>query len=683
LFDVGLDGWEGAMWYIHDIDGILANSGTMVSGDYIREDLCMPEGCYIFSVDNGTDPSEISWTATGGGFGMISGGAGGGFDFSLGNSVCGCTDPAACNYDPTATDDNGTCCLASCATVFVGGGNADSEISWEILDGGSNVIYSGGANSQDPDVVCLDGCYTLNLYDSGGNGWEGALIMIEDQDATILFAGSLSGFASSGTFNVCSDYPLDFQCVDVDPPGCPSIYAGEDIINSCMDPCVDLEATVFETGETNSYAVESIPYAPVIPYEDGVQVSIGIDDIWSYEIPLPFDFCFFGNSYTRMLVGSNALVTFHATDPLGWCEWEFTQQIPDPILQPLAISGPYHDIDPSVCGSVTYSICGESPCRFAVINYHDVCHYQCNEIMSSCQIVIYETTNVVEVYIEDKPTCATWNDGNAVIGLQDATGGTGVVAPSRQTGDWTASNEAWRFVPDGTPNYEVSWYHGSTFIGSGVTLPICAVESPNVYRAEAVYTNCNGDEVTVSDEVVIQCSFAILPIELLSFEAEVVHGDVVCYWSTASETDNDYFTVERSIDGVEWEKVGTVDGAGTSLDVRNYSFWDHDPYPGVSYYRLQQTDFNGDFDHSELRAVEIEEDFGFVVFPNPNSGTFFIKYTPVIKEIRIRDIQGRLINFEMLGPAEISMLSAAQGTYIIEMITSSGEILLRERFMVN
>jgi len=83
--------------------------------------------------------------------------------------------------------------------------------------------------------------------------------MIENQNGIILFAGSLSAYAPSGTFSFCTEAPQDFGCTNVNPPGCPAIDAGEDRLVSCADACLVLQADVFETGESTAYGVESIP----------------------------------------------------------------------------------------------------------------------------------------------------------------------------------------------------------------------------------------------------------------------------------------------------------------------------------------------------------------------------------------------------------------------------------------
>lgn len=94
-----------------------------------------------------------------------------------------------------------------------------------------------------------------------------------------------------------------------------------------------------------------------------------------------------------------------------------------------------------------------------------------------------------------------------------------------------------------------------------------------------------------------------LPVEWLDFSAECNHGDVTIKWSTASEQNADFFTVERSLDGTIFSAVATKPAAGNSSVVNNYSAVDADPYAGTSFYRVRQTDFNGDFSFSNMITV--------------------------------------------------------------------------------
>lgn len=99
-----------------------------------------------------------------------------------------------------------------------------------------------------------------------------------------------------------------------------------------------------------------------------------------------------------------------------------------------------------------------------------------------------------------------------------------------------------------------------------------------------------------------------LPISLLSFNAVPKGNTVLCNWVTASELNNDYFTIERSADGSFFEAIGIVDGAGNSNEELNYQFTDYQPFNGVSYYRLKQTDFDGTVTYTNMVAVQFNHD---------------------------------------------------------------------------
>lgn len=100
-----------------------------------------------------------------------------------------------------------------------------------------------------------------------------------------------------------------------------------------------------------------------------------------------------------------------------------------------------------------------------------------------------------------------------------------------------------------------------------------------------------------------------LPVELTSFSGQAVREGVELEWRTASETNNDYFTVFRSIDTENWNKVDTVNGAGNSQTEIRYGLLDEDPANGVNYYRLHQTDFNGDSTVSNVMPVLYQQAF--------------------------------------------------------------------------
>lgn len=120
---------------------------------------------------------------------------------------------------------------------------------------------------------------------------------------------------------------------------------------------------------------------------------------------------------------------------------------------------------------------------------------------------------------------------------------------------------------------------------------------------------------------------SVLPIELGSFEALVVDNAVKLEWTTITETNNDFFTLERSDNIESLSPIGSVDGAGNSNELINYSYLDRSPGSGTNYYRLKQTDFDGKFSYSKIVVVDFEPIIipEINVYPNPNQGSFNIR----------------------------------------------------------
>jgi hypothetical protein len=144
----------------------------------------------------------------------------------------------------------------------------------------------------------------------------------------------------------------------------------------------------------------------------------------------------------------------------------------------------------------------------------------------------------------------------------------------------------------------------------------------NIFTVTVSNANlANGDRFTIGTTDV---STTPLPIELVSFNVTREDPAVVSTWQTASELNNDYFTLERAGLDLVFNAIGTTPGAGTTKTPQSYSMLDLNPYDGRSYYRLKQTDFDGTISYSETKTISIERsNKKLVVFPNPNDGKVF------------------------------------------------------------
>lgn len=184
---------------------------------------------------------------------------------------------------------------------------------------------------------------------------------------------------------------------------------------------------------------------------------------------------------------------------------------------------------------------------------------------------------------------------------------------------------------------------------------------------------------------------APLPIELIYFNAVQNENVIEITWVTASEINNDYFTIERSKDALEWEEVLSIKGAGNSTKTINYFEIDNNPKKGLMYYRIKQTDFNGNYTYSNITPVNFEKTGkDVVVYPNPNEGIFFnvdlsgYKNEQVI--VVIRDVQGRQLYSKVFIVDDNQTTSISleenlpKGTYLI--IASSEDKLISKKLIV-
>jgi hypothetical protein len=160
---------------------------------------------------------------------------------------------------------------------------------------------------------------------------------------------------------------------------------------------------------------------------------------------------------------------------------------------------------------------------------------------------------------------------------------------------------------------------------------------------------CGGGNVNVGAGITggAPCGTIVLPIELLSFEAVSVGDKVQVKWITASESINEYFTIERSSDGINFIEITRHDGAGNSSQIIEYAITDNNPLTGTSYYRLTQTNTNGSSE--TFSAVVVKRSAmtpSIDVYPNPGTPgePIFLSFTGFGDEevlVVVRDIQGR------------------------------------------
>ncbi len=191
-----------------------------------------------------------------------------------------------------------------------------------------------------------------------------------------------------------------------------------------------------------------------------------------------------------------------------------------------------------------------------------------------------------------------------------------------------------------------------------------------------------GYTVSFSGTAVLDC--VVLPIELVDFTATYnpeFHGADL-YWKTNSEYNNDYFTLERSTDAIHYDAVAKVAGAGTTNHPTEYFAFDPEVGVGVTYYRLKQTDFDGNFKYSEIKSINVLEDENdqLTLFPNPTTAkteVVFNTYQAGAGILTVTDARGIVLmnaQVDCISGAnrfEIDLSDVKQGMYFVTVTTSA------------
>lgn len=199
------DGWNGAAYTVTNLAGEVVANGNLdeaawfvdndnfTGPEYGYDYFCLAPACYQISVEGGDWPGEVSWQLlneagdilASGGPTSVNGGEDAPVTASIGGAVCGCTEEGACNYDATATDNDGSCEYETCAGCTDNTAcNYDAEAS--IEDGS----------------CCFDNCVTINMSDSFGDGWNGAEYQLSSVDGTPIGSGTIEA-GSTGADTYC------------------------------------------------------------------------------------------------------------------------------------------------------------------------------------------------------------------------------------------------------------------------------------------------------------------------------------------------------------------------------------------------------------------------------------------------------------------------------------------------
>ncbi|NBU91653.1 MAG: PKD domain-containing protein [Flavobacteriia bacterium] len=187
------------------------------------------------------------------------------------------------------------------------------------------------------------------------------------------------------------------------------------------------------------------------------------DDQWSGVVNVGFPFNFYGQNYNQCVIGSNGLISFNLANANGYCPWSLSgiPPLPNATLTSArnSIMLTYQDINPSLGGQIQYQTVGSAPNRRFVVLYKNIMMFSCTQQCNYMAIILYETTNIFELHIGNKPICAGWNSGLAIQGSENNPMTVAHITPGRNNTVWGANQDARRFTPtapNNTNNYTMA-----------------------------------------------------------------------------------------------------------------------------------------------------------------------------------------------------------------------------------
>ena len=224
-----------------------------------------------------------------------------------------------------------------------------------------------------------------------------------------------------------------------------------------------------------------------------------VDDSYSGIIPIGFSFDFYGTSYSQCVVSSNGYISFNTSNANGFSPYTISGGIPGNAATHNSILGVYSDWEPLV-GSINYSTIGAAPNRRFIVSFCGTPLFStsiaCNNLLGTSQIILYETSNIIEIHVGRKPICQTWNSGYSIEGIQNNAGNLAVVAPVQTfvgpgttnfPWPWTAYHMSHRFTPSSSTSYTLTsipyapiptnsayaWYiNGTTLLPGGASVTV-------------------------------------------------------------------------------------------------------------------------------------------------------------------------------------------------------------------
>jgi len=254
-------------------------------------------------------------------------------------------------------------------------------------------------------------------------------------------------------------------------------------------------------------------------------------------------------------------------------------------------------------------------------------------------------------------TDGTTSTSSAVIRLMFGVPGSGVLPTTIAT----ATGSSMTFVDANIPNMSTGYYYIDVTNGTAriITTPIWYTRNDGVGRS-------------------------VLPVKMTTFDARKQNSGVELSWKTSEEMNTNEFWIERSTNGRDYQKIGTVKASGNSAVVNSYRFTDGKPSGGDNFYRLRTVDLDTKFELSKVLRINFSKPYTITVSPNPASTFIEVSITNKTENLilQIVDVNGKILRKQTISSADtkVDVSGLSKGFYVVKI--SGATSVMTEKLMI-
>ncbi len=410
------------------------------------------------------------------------------------------------------------------------------------------------------------------------------------------------------------------------------------------------------------------PQGPVYEWNDisatGTQITSwtptgtlsATDEGYAGPINLGFNFKYYGQTKTQIYISTNGVLTFSPITTNIYTNTALPNSAePNELISPF-----WDDLDAKAPGTVHYKQEGNK----LIIQWTNYQRYS-GTASYTWQVVLYSGGKIMYYFNNMSGTL-----NGATTGIENAAGNDGL--QMAYNANYIKNNLAVKLAAE--PEWIITSGNMAGTLNQGNRTGIII----KIRTEDFNYGNYSMDMVVRSNcglhpviTVPVSMTLSVIPVELSSFEAQVIRDEVVLDWKTATETNNMGFTIERKDNTkAAWNPVSFIEGKGTTSELSHYSFRDKNVKPGNYEYRIKQTDFNGVVSYSNVVKVEmgLPEEFAlYQNFPNPfNPSTTITFAVPKTSSSQFSPVMLKI--FDALGNEVATLVNGEKEAGIHKMV---------------